>query len=639
MKKLTLIFVLIGCCLRVIAGGKDYLIEINPTKKIIHMEHLGVGENTSILDVLETMPELLGRQTANGSLFSNFSIQVDGRNVGQSRDVVLEQTIVAEVDVIEVSTSPTVSEQKNGTGGVINIKLKPVAKEGVSGMTIMDVSTLWDVQPSVMLNYKSDKFMLRSSVRAEYYRPTDKGYSYVNTPDTVMEAHDTTVSSFKQETAKLYMVYKPTSHDELKVNLWECYARNRDKSTMYTSLMQSEVHGSDHFRKFEFWDQGESHKQSLTAEAFMGYKHTYYSHEGELKLEAQYSYMPQKKDYYDFRTGRPYVGADKENYENAYEQAHQVTGEFSSKHLLYKTESRKIDLKYGMNVSYSFGPYFQEKGVSVATGPFEVDSIDNANRKLYASPYTEMNFRFGKWYLQTGARYQFYRLELHDKRTSKDYVDSHTYTGNVSVRYNVVKDHLLRLNLARNIRREIGIEDIKIYPYYDADLMYIMEWADADNSITMSVGTNYIYAQQKVGYTGTASANAQLIYQYRIFSMAFAGNAYIRTQYGNEHSGNQHWYYNLSLLPVFTFQKQWILSGKLVYNSKMMTFTNEEYGDCFYAQIRVSKQIRGWNIHLEMDDIFDYVTYNTSYSEDGSMYKNLDDLYKRCLKIGFSYTF
>jgi len=639
MRKLVFTVFFLTSFLMVMAAGSDYIIEIKPTKKILHVNQLGFGESTPIMDVLETMPELLGRASDDGSILSNFSIQIDGRDVGQSRDVVLMQTIVAEVDVIEISTSPTVSEQQNGTGGKINIKLKPIEQDGTSGMAILDVATSWDVQPSVLVNYKTDKFLLRSSVRAEYYRPTNYGYSRTDNPNQIIEAFDTTNTSYKQETAKLFMKYTPTKNDELTVNVWESYSRSQNWTNVHSVGMLSLGGDDKTFSKYDKRDVNGSKDDALAAEAFMGYKHTYLTHGGEVKVEARYSYMPTNSQSNEFNyapTGL--FGGDSWDSISSQLRQHQVIGEVSDKHVVYQQDKDKVDFKYGVNVTYGFGSSFMEHRSQAVSRPVQCDTFQNNNSNLYASPYMEMNYSHGVWYFQAGARYQYYRVNFADKNITTDYSDNHTWTGNLSLSCNVVKDHHLRLMLARNIRREVVKDEINIYPYYDADLNYIFEWANAGHKTITSVSANYIYAAQAVGYTGTARANAQLIYQYGIFSMAFAGNVYLRTPYQNSYDGKRCFYYNLSLQPVFMFPKQWNLSGKITYNSKV-EYLDETYGDCVYTQIRVGKQIRGWNIHAEIDDIFGYTTYNSLRLEDGTRYTSLYDLYPRSFRVGFSYTF
>jgi len=622
-----------------LAAGSDYIVEIKPTKKVLHVQQLGFGESTPIMDVLETMPELLGRASNDGSILANFSIQIDDKDVGQSRDVVLMQTIVAEVDVIEISTSPTVSEQQNGTGGKINIKLKSIEQEGVSGMAILDVAAAWNVLPSVLVNYKTDKFMLRSSVRAEYYRPTNYGYSRSDNPSKMIEAFDTTQSSYKQETAKLFMKYTPTKNDELTVNMWESYNRSQGSVHVHSIGMNATDGTNMTFNKYDKTDWNSSIGDALTAEAFVGYKHKYITHGGEVKVEARYSYMPQNSQNVTFDYAPVGMfGGDSWDSIWSRVQTHQVTGEVSDKHVVYKQDKDMVDFKYGMNMTYGFGGSYMDHRKQVVNRPVWDSTWQNNNSNLYLSPYVEMNYSHGVWYFQVGGRYQYYRTNRVDKDITKNYSDNHTWTGNTSLSCEVAKDHRLRLMLARNIRREETIDKINIYPYYDADLNYIFDWADAKNKVTTSVSANYIYAAQAVGFTGTARTNAQLIFQHGIFSMAFAGNVYLRTSYDNSYDGKRCFYYNLSLQPVFMFPKQWNLSGKLTYNSRV-EYLEEVYGDCVYTQIRVGKQIRGWNIHAEIDDIFGYTTYNSLQMEDGTKYTSLYDLYPRSFRVGFSYTF
>ena len=143
------------------AAQAQNMVEVKPDKKVVHVDQLGMNPNSNVRDALDIMPDLLGRNT--DFMLDNFSVQIDGKDVGNSIDVVLTQTILAEVETIEISTSPTVSEQKNGQGGVINIKMK-APEEGFHGNVLLDGSTEWDVMPSVLMSYKKDKWSFNGSL-------------------------------------------------------------------------------------------------------------------------------------------------------------------------------------------------------------------------------------------------------------------------------------------------------------------------------------------------------------------------------------------------------------------------------------------------------------------------------------------
>ncbi|GEM_PF-5103434 len=628
---LTLLLMCVCAC----AGAqdnRDYIIEIKPTKKFIHVDQLGVTDNTPIMDVLESMPELLGRPSLDGSLLANFSIQIDGRDVGQSRDVVLNQTMAATVDVIEISTSPTVSEQQNGTGGVINIKLKPIAKEGVSGIAMLKLSTEWDVQPYVTLDYKKDKFQLRSMVTMEYYQPTDYGYSRTKTDEKEIDVLDTTRSHYLQETAKLNLRYDPTKNDQVEWFVWESFARDKATSDIqYRELEQ--LADPTTFQELKYKDQQEKFMQDITAEAAMKYKHTYYTHRGAFESEIKYSYMPHGEEVKRMEENRTLYALGGNYYDTTYitRHSHEVMGKVCSKHSVIHSDIEDLELKYGADVKYQFGNSYTTSITSAYAQPIVQHDTTNPIGSLYVSPYLEMKYEHQKWFLQGGARYQYYQAPTGHSHQ--------TVTGNISASCAIKQDHNLRLILARNIRKvNAAFGDFELLPYYNADLNYIYHWNDDQYGVITSVGCNYIYAQQQLeGYTGTACIYAQLIFKQRIFSMAFAGNGYIRNEYGTANNTKNCWYYNLSLVPVFNFKHQWTLSGKILYNSKMVT-TNFTEGDCFLVNIRVAKTIKNWNINLELSDIFDYTTTNTLYS-GGDTYTQLRDTYPRYVQVGCSYRF
>ncbi len=622
----------------------QYMVEITPTKKVMHVDQFGFSDNTSVMYVLQAMPELLDRSSED--FFSNFSIQVDGKDVGSSRDVVLLQTKIAEVDVIEVSTSPTVSEQKNGEGGVINIKLKPVTREGVSGEVLVDGNTEWDFQPSLLLNYKKNKFTLRSSIMMEYWAPTTyKEKSVMDSAYTFVRL-DTLKTRFCQETAKLHLQWNPTSQDEVKVYVWEMCSRAKTtvgagEQTMTRVPEESKM---KLWREIDINEQLTDKKMQLTAEGNVSYKH-FYTRGGELSIEGSYSYLPssENRHWRRIRTDSkdiiyfiPDSLTDKKTYDN------QAMGEISTKHLLLPSSSAHyLDLKTGVNTTYTFGRIRTVSDVEDRHAGPDTSSI--RGNKLYVSPYLEMNYRYHGWELQVGARYQYYRHGQRENEQDMYYTHNHTWLGNANVLWQVQDHHLLRLMVSRDILWTMPTDkDGKIdpteNPYYTADLCYIYDWNNTVDYVMTNFGIKYVYAKRTQSDIGVLSANAQLVYRHGIFSMAFAGNVYAKKEiYANKQKDNWRFFANVSITPVLSFRKNWTLAAKLLYNSQMF-LDGATYGDCFFAQLRLSKTWKNWNVHIELDDIFDYATYNIYKTEQGTE-KELVDLYPRCFQIGVSYKF
>lgn len=616
------------------------MVEIKPDKKIIHVNELGLSPNTCVREVLSAMPELLDRSSAD--IFSNFNIQVDGKDAGKSRDVVLMQTKIVEVDVIEVSTSPTVSEQKNGEGGVINIKLKAIDKEGLSGSVLVDANTSWDFQPSVLLNYKKGKFTLRSSVMTEYFQPTEYVDGLKEMPMQKAQINDTTRTKFGQETAKLQLQWNPTERDEITIYTWETFGMAHQQTRSGEVLWINQVTDAN-----PQWNESRTgtvcdmHQRQLKAEGQVSYKHTYIRG-GELKIEADYNYVPdlQRSQYnrYDADPFPARVGVDDKWKTDLDQHTHQVFGEISSKHVLLKPDSpHHLDMKIGANVTYDFG-----EGREIIADNRHIDTTYTREGNLHASPFLEWNYDYNGWYIQLGARYQYFR---YGQPLGNDYVyvDNHTWLGNLSVMWQVKEHHNLRFVAARNVVWNKMVEEQKISfaanPYYNAELNYIFDWNNGEDYVMTNVGAKYVYAQRSDGYMGLIAGNAQLMYRHGIFSMAFAGNLYVKEEilYAGNIRDKWRFFYNLSLTPVLSFRKNWTLSAKLLYNSEVI-MSDAVYGDCFYAQIRVSKDIKNWNVHLQLNDIFDYDTYNVAHENDWTV-STLTDMYPRSVQIGFGYKF
>ena len=200
------------------APKPNYMLEILPTKKVIHVKETGLPGNTKLREFLGILPELL--QRGDDGLFTNYDIQFDGKSTGSARDVILETTWIGDVEKIEITSSPTVTQQKSGQGGVINIV--PVKlKEGFGGNVTLDASTEWDAMPSLNLNYKNKKLEIRGNLSLEYYDIV-KDKEYKTTYDTYkVEALDSLWLKNYLQTAKVNMVYTFSEKSKLKAWFWE----------------------------------------------------------------------------------------------------------------------------------------------------------------------------------------------------------------------------------------------------------------------------------------------------------------------------------------------------------------------------------------------------------------------------------
>ena len=621
----------------------DYLIEITPTKKVIHVERLGISDNTSVLEVLYLMPEVLSR--GSDDPLDRFSIQVDGRDAGNCQEAVLAQTRIAEVDALEISISPAVSDQKNGQGGVINIKLKPVVREGVSGVVMADVATNPSFQPALLMNFKKDKFTLRSSIIMEHDNHNmlnDSRERNLVTTSYVMNS-DTTSNVVNRETVKLHMFYKFNQYNELQLALWESFSKSNQTSSRGITEMDNITGFMEHqrnpmYEKNMYIKRDESLSDKFLFEGIMQFKHLY-RRGGMFMVQFSYNINPSNSEVNSQKScaDNPivYLRMDSLDEKNTVKRSRQLMSEIKTKHLLSDpaNEDARLFLTAGVNTNYttSFDSLdYRRVGPGAPTMSMKVTDLT----KFYLSPFSTVEYAFGDWHFQGGVRYQ-YMNGRYRRTVSSDLTDfiNHTVTCDLSAQWQMRMHHNLRLMLARNIVRN---QD-KVLPLYNIELNYIHDMNFDGNNLVANLCGHYIHADETDGNSNVFNLNAQLYYEHGVIALAFAGNLYGKRWNFSNGTNYTNWYYNLNITPIFSLRNDWNISGKVTYNSRIKAY-NMDLGECFYTQLRVAKRLNHWSLFAELDDIMDYVSYDR-YTTPTSEVVEKYDMYQRAFWFGFEYRF
>lgn len=682
-------------------------VVIDVDKKIIRPRVLGLSAGYTLQEILELMPELLER--GNENMLSRYTLQVDDISVGQSKDVVLTSLRAEEIDFIEIMQSPTVSVQQNGEGGVINVHLKPIEKD-FHGSAMADVYTNFhntaDVSPSVYFTYGGEKWQMRANLVMEYYRPT--AFQQIETRvhsmetadarDTTTWVQDTVVTNYLQQTAKVQFDYMPTHQDQLTVSVWESMqwetARYRSLATIFRPYETADMP--------LLWQQTELHSaQKVVANrsnvtAMVKYKRQYLLG-GELQADVVYNYGYRKDESEVYYTASDGTALGQQQAGNT-DSPQEVQVNIQSKHAIAPERLGIYDsemwLTAGVNGSYMFRNSHLLQHAERQTDDAYHQDLGLRKQQVYVSPMLQWDYRIGSVKLQAGVRYQMLSRTLNTNSQPAWTGTEHDWTGSVNASWAITRKHTLQLNIARNILRPED-EQLFPYPYYlpaskevvvgndslhaayfhNVGVNYLFRYPfqnEADGRLVLHVGADYIRADgliKKIGkiydkyygvlpyktYENQESSNVvslsgSLFLRYRIFSMSVAANAYVNSKARNDH----YCYYNLSLSPCFAFKKQWLLSGKMMYNSKIET-TNSYIGDCFFVQLRLSKQIGKWTIHAGVSDIFDMKavdrsthineTYEMEHgmlvgsSKQQEITERTYDLYKRLAVIGVVYRF
>ena len=689
MKRTIAIF-LFASTLSALAQAQN-IVEIKPDKKVVHVDQLDLNDGATVRDALDIMPDLLNRSSE--SVIENFSVQIDGQDVGNSMDVVLIQTILAEVDVIEISTSPSVSDQKNGQGGVINIKMK-APEEGFHGDVLLDGSTEWNVMPSVLMSYKKNKWALKGSVMMEYYNPTIISYTERVSPISLLMSYDTTNTQYMQETAKFGAKYK-TDRDEVKIYVWEsyAYADNRGYSAVCREKpldggkWQPES-GKSEVERCLGVDTNRIENHKLNVVANVNYKHTF-SNKGTIETSLNYDFSPTRNrntnlydmDYYNAISER--FGQVKSYKAEDQNMPHQLNTELKTKHEIGRwSENHFLEVEGGANYRLGLSELDnRENKLRTGTRP-EESLLTYKTISHYVSPFFKFSYFYKTLTVQAGARYQYQNQKIDSQMESSSdlgdtvhVLNSHDWTANVNINWQVVPHHNLRALASRNLVRPSvqqlspityynqkqdmyyrGNPELTSTQVYNADLDYSYDFQNAKHNLLLDVGLSYLHVLNPIQQvmqedselqslyntyendykapTNALNFNLLLCYKVGVYSLFFTGNTFYKLQHKQDNI-QARLNFNLAMANNFNFANGWVLSFKLIYNSAILT-TNDITGDCFLANLRLAKTWGHWLVHAEINDVFDDKAVD--YGLDGDVnIMRLYDPHQQCIAVGFAY--
>ena len=621
-----------------LCAAQEYTVQLEPDKKVIHIEKLGLPDNTPLLEVLRMIPELVVRE--GDEFLQGYDLFLDDKSLGYNKDVVLSTLKIWEVEKIEISTSATASQQINGMAGTIKIVSRSMP-EGLSGNLSANFNTLWDVYPNMNLNYRTNKLELRGTLGLDYYSGNSTNLFEKEFPKQSETGTGTIKEKSFQETARLYLKYNPTKKDQLKFWVLESYGL--DNIDAFTSSIKTERlpdMGESIYRITEESGKENSKASNLNFGAFAEYEHLF-REDMKFVISADYIRDNKKEGSGTLNGVSP-------------ERPQVLRSEVKLELPFLFGGNRKLIAKFGGNTEYDIQ-----------------DKIKTESRSLYASPFIELNYVSRKWKINGGIRYQYYDLTLDKSKQGLFTKGSHDVTFNVNTLWQIVDHQALRLVVTKNIIRppfdyiypEVewdfkrkryvkGNGDLLPATMYSFDFDYISDWKIGDHSFVANASLGYDRVDGLVNtvnketgvlsyitYTNSGvndifKAKANLLYKYGIFSVSLAGNWYHNVK-KNEGITDNVDNFNIALSPIFSFRKNWILSGTFRYNNALIS-RDSRLGECFYSYLRISKTTGKWTFSAALSDIFGYASENYEY-KDGGYYYTLYDQYPRCIEFGVTY--
>ena len=131
-------------CMMLLAGNlfaqeEQEIIEHHGDRYIINVDVLKPDKEMTLLDVLQTCPELLSEHGKR--LKSDYELYIDNVTLPLDNETLLEALKASEISTIEVYMSTAVSTGGTGRGGTIDIYLKEQDEGKTSGKVLLEGST------------------------------------------------------------------------------------------------------------------------------------------------------------------------------------------------------------------------------------------------------------------------------------------------------------------------------------------------------------------------------------------------------------------------------------------------------------------------------------------------------------------
>lgn len=640
--------------LHVSAQTGDFPIEIQTGSKYLNVDSLKLAPTTILVELLEMFPELLARE--GDAKLENYDLQINDVSTGDSKQIILYQLVLSDIKTIEVSQNPSASQQKNGQGGVINVKLKN-PEEGFSGRMIVEAGSLATFVPAVRLNYRKGGWTVRGSVMMNYYHPQNENSLTGTLSDNVYTyKRDTSAIDYGYEMASVDAFFNPDGRNELHLWAWE-------NLSLYSDVSDSDIE----VNSMKTQESSVLKQRNFSYLVGANYNHKF----DKSKIEAECTFAGAPNTYvYDKYDSGSRRGDDFLSYYDDGADTKLTSLAKYTYNFIPDTPRKKSSLTGGVNCNLNTNAL----DYSFVKAAKDV-KLHGAVTTLYLAPYLETKNIFEKWYLKASVRYKHYSSDT-DVNSMGNFSKKEDYfTGYLSAGYQIAPRHHLSLILDRSVERGSAQQ---LYPYAIFDpskggftsgnphllpmkinsvsVNYITNFKAGKSEFTFDAELKYmnntdlisevIYdndadgindiTYENSGYSNIGAANLLLGFSRDVFSLSLTANAFENFTHISDVDDN-YFYYNISAVPNLNFREGWVISARLTYNSHVYTKTSR-LGDYIFAMTRFSKTWDRFTAYLQIADNFHKFAEDYFYGE--SLEKSLwYNLHRPSLDIGFHMTF
>lgn len=143
-------------------------VEIKLDKKVYNVGNDLIVKGGNAGDVLDNIPSVEVDSEGNVSLRGNESVKVliDGKPSGMASNIAdaLKMLSAESIDQVEVITNPSARYEAEGGAGIINIRLKKGANQGLNGSVSANYGDPTSYGATASINYKGDGFNLYTNL-------------------------------------------------------------------------------------------------------------------------------------------------------------------------------------------------------------------------------------------------------------------------------------------------------------------------------------------------------------------------------------------------------------------------------------------------------------------------------------------
>lgn len=647
---------------------EKYVYLVDVSDKTLNVGDLDLPGSTPLIDIIALIPELL--KNADQTVGSvQYDILVEGISVDCAANSVLNHMHLSDIKSISVSESPAASQQKNGSGGVIDISLND-APEGFSGRASVNAATSSDFRESAMLNFRKDKLTIRSWLMLDTSTPGFRHeYRTLSTDHGAVYCIDTTRTRSYYQMGRLYADYNPSSKDTFKFRFWES-----SQSSDNIKYMQMVPTGEN--------DAGGSNKsRSATVSATLSYTHDF-SQGHSISAQFDYLYLPEYG--VDERRNPFNIDAEPSRKVETLTHGHNWLGALSYKvPLIVKDGKNLLNFKTGVNLTAKSAENEYSEKVNFASLMLIPSNLSGdivtrlPERSLYISPYIEFGGGGDKLKYKASARYQHYESTTDPGGGDKTRTTfKNDITGNLSVGWQMTPHQHLRLILDHGIIRPSNWQMYPLLVYRPDKSCYIIGNPELHSSTLNSINLNYITDFQIRNSNFVVNGSAGLIHADGLLSSTYGtknvGMLLPYMSYENSGTSNilkadflcslingpltlslaanffdklqktdadrdYRIYYNCAFGSSYRITPDWTLFAELMYNSPVLMPTIES-GSCLYGNLRVSKTWERLEAFAVVTNILHKARWEVAKSAVITTYRYYD-LYPSSIILGFSYLF